>query len=109
MIPGLGRSPGEGNDYSLQNSGLENSIDKGAWQAIVHGAARGQTYLNNFHFTGGPVVKDPPCKPCKVGNAGLIPDQGTKIPHAVGQLSLPVVTTKLVYSGVGKPISKLRK
>ena len=35
-IPGLGRSPGEGNGYPLQYSGLENSMDRGTWQAIVH-------------------------------------------------------------------------
>ena len=33
LIPGLGRSPGEGNSYSLQYSGLENSMDRGAWKA----------------------------------------------------------------------------
>ena len=33
LIPGLGRSPGEGNGYSLQYSCLENSMDRGAWQA----------------------------------------------------------------------------
>ena len=33
VIPGLGRSPGEGNGYSLQYSCLENSMDRGAWQA----------------------------------------------------------------------------
>ena len=33
-IPGLGRSPGEGNSYLLQYSGLENSMERGAWQAI---------------------------------------------------------------------------
>ena len=33
LIPGLLRSPGEGNSYPLQYSGLENSMDKGAWQA----------------------------------------------------------------------------
>ena len=38
-IPGLGRSPGEGNDYLLQYSCLENSMDRGAWQAVVHGIA----------------------------------------------------------------------
>ena len=32
-IPGLGRSPGEGSSYPLQYSGLENSMDRGAWQA----------------------------------------------------------------------------
>ena len=37
MIPGLGRSPGDGKGYPLQYSGLENSMDRGTWQAIVHG------------------------------------------------------------------------
>ena len=37
LIPGLGRSPGEGNSYPLQYSGLENSMGKGAWQATAHG------------------------------------------------------------------------
>ena len=50
-ILGLGRSPGEGNGYSLQYSCLENSMDRGAWQATVHGVARGQTPLSDFHFT----------------------------------------------------------
>ena len=36
-IPGLGRSPGEGSGYPLQYSGLGNSMDRGAWQATVHG------------------------------------------------------------------------
>ena len=39
LIPGLGRSPGEGNDNSLQYSCLGNPMDRGAWQAIVHGVA----------------------------------------------------------------------
>ena len=36
---GLGRSPGEGNGYPLQYFGLENSMDRGAWQATVQGHA----------------------------------------------------------------------
>ena len=36
-IPGLGRFPGERNGYQLQYSGLENSMDRGAWWAKVHG------------------------------------------------------------------------
>ena len=45
-IPGLGRSPGEGNSgYPLQYSGLENSID-----SIVHGVTKCRTRLNDFHF-----------------------------------------------------------
>ena len=39
-IPGLGRSPGEGNGNPLQYSCLENPIDGGAWRAAVHGVAR---------------------------------------------------------------------
>ena len=43
LIPGLGRSPGEGNDNPLQYSCLENSIDTGAWQATVHAVVKSQT------------------------------------------------------------------
>ena len=39
-IPGSGRSPGEGNGNPLQCSCLENLMDRGAWQAIVHGITR---------------------------------------------------------------------
>ena len=42
-IPGLGRSSGEGNGYPLQYSGLENSMDRGAWRATVHGLAKSWT------------------------------------------------------------------
>ena len=45
-IPGLGRSPGEGNGYALQCSGLENSMN-----CIVHGVAKSQTLLTTFTFT----------------------------------------------------------
>ena len=40
LIPGSGRSPGEGNGNPLQYSYLENPMDRGAWQATVHGVAR---------------------------------------------------------------------
>ena len=49
-IPVLGRPPGEGNSYPLQYSGLENSMDRGNWQAIVHGVTKSQTRLSDFHF-----------------------------------------------------------
>ena len=39
-IPGLGRSPGEGNGNPLRYSCLENPRDRGAWQAIVHAVAK---------------------------------------------------------------------
>ena len=42
-IPGLGRSPGEGNGYLLQYSCLENPIDRGTWWATIHEVAKSQT------------------------------------------------------------------
>ena len=42
-IPGLVRSPKEGNGYPLQYSCLENSMDRGAWWATVHGVTKNQT------------------------------------------------------------------
>ena len=49
-IPGLGSSPGEGNDNPLQYSGLENSMDRAAWQAIVHHwVTKSETRLSDFH------------------------------------------------------------
>ena len=47
-IPGLGRSPGEGNSYPLQYSGLENSTD-----CIVHGVAKSQTWLTVHNYKDG--------------------------------------------------------
>ena len=43
LIPGLGRSPGEGNGNPLQYSCLENSMDRGTWQATVHGVPESRT------------------------------------------------------------------
>ena len=45
-IPGLGSSPGEGNGYAHQYSGLENSMD-----CTIHGVAKNQTRLRDFHLT----------------------------------------------------------
>ena len=50
-IPGLGRSPGEGNDNPLQYSCLENPMDRRAWWAAVHGVAKSRTRLSDFTFT----------------------------------------------------------
>ena len=50
-IPGLGRSPGEGNGNPLQYSCLENPKDGGAWWATVQGVAKSQTWLSDFTFT----------------------------------------------------------
>ena len=51
-FPGLGRSPGEGKDYPLQYSGLENSMD-----CIVHGVAKSRTQLSDFYFHQYPSKK----------------------------------------------------
>ena len=51
-IPGSGRSPGEGNDNPLQC--LENPMDRGAWQAAVHGVSR----------VGHDIVTKPPARHC---------------------------------------------
>ena len=47
---GSGRSPGEGNGYPLQYSCLENSMDRGAWRATLHGVAKSQTRLEDQHL-----------------------------------------------------------
>ena len=44
-IPGLGRTPEEGNSYPLQYPGLENSMD-----CVIHGVAKSWTQLSDFHF-----------------------------------------------------------
>ena len=47
-IPGLGRSPREGNSYPLQCSCLENPSDRGAWWAAVYGVAQSRTQLKQL-------------------------------------------------------------
>ena len=49
-IPGSGRSPGKGNGNLLQYSCLENSKDRRAWKATLHGVAKSWTGLSNYHF-----------------------------------------------------------
>ena len=51
LIPGLGRSPGEGNHNSVQYSCLGNPMDGGAWEAVVHGVAKSLIRLSDFTFT----------------------------------------------------------
>ena len=74
MIPGLGRSSGEGKGYPLQYSGLENSMD-----CIVHGVTKGQTQLSDFCFSLSQVaLKNPPIGKEPIGkeptNAGDVRD-----------------------------------
>ena len=47
LIPGSGKSPREGNGNPLQYSCLENSMDRGAWQAMVYRVTKSQTRLTN--------------------------------------------------------------
>ena len=64
LIPGSGRCPGEGNGNPLQYSFQRNSMDIGAWWAIVHGVARVRHYL---------VTKPPPPPPgigARIGHKG---------------------------------------
>ena len=49
LIPGSGRSPGEGNGRPLQYSCLGNHMDRGAWQATSHGVAKSRTRLSDWH------------------------------------------------------------
>ena len=49
--PRLGRSPGEGKGNPLQYSRLENSMDRGAWRAMVHGVAKSWTWLSDFSLS----------------------------------------------------------
>ena len=51
LIPGSGRSAGEGNGNLLQYSCLENPIDRRAWRATVHGVTKSWTPLIDFPFT----------------------------------------------------------
>ena len=50
LIPGSGRSPGEGNGNPLQYSCLENPMDRGAWWATVHRVAKSQTGLSDYTY-----------------------------------------------------------
>ena len=47
LLPGSGRFPGEGNGNPLQYSCLENSMDRGAWWATVHGVTKSWTQLSD--------------------------------------------------------------
>ena len=79
LVPGLGRSPGEGHGHSLQYSCLENPMDRGAWWATVHGACQ------------APHPWDSPGRNIGVGCHFLLQgifstQDGTQVSHTAGQL-----------------------
>ena len=51
LVPGSGRSPGEGDGNPLQYSSLENSKNRGTWWTAVHGVPKSWTRLSDFTFT----------------------------------------------------------
>ena len=73
--PWVERSPGEGNGNPLQYSCLENSMDKGAWRAIVPEIAKSWTSLSDYTlgFPGGSDDKE---SVCNAGDLGSIPGLG---------------------------------
>jgi len=78
LIPGLGRSPGEGKCYPLQYPGLENSMD-----SIVHGVTKSRTWLSNLHTQSQILLSE--SESCSIVSNSLQP-QGLCSPwNSVGQ------------------------
>ena len=108
LIPGLGISPEEGNGYPLQYSCQEHPMDRGAWQATVHGVENSWTQLNDSHththththtlrvglawWLSG---KDPPAN---AGDASFIPGSGRSPGEGNGN--------PLQYSCLGNPMDR---
>ena len=85
LIPGSGRSPGEGNGNPLQYSCLRNPMDRGDWWPTVHRVAKSGTRLSDFtllslfsHWASQVVlvVKNPPVNVGEVTDSSLIPGLG---------------------------------
>ena len=84
-IPGLGKSPGGRNGNPLQYSGLENSMDRGAWWATVHRVEKSQMGLNDFdfHFWGFPGSSAGKESTCNAGAPGWIPELGRSLGEGI--------------------------
>ena len=74
-IPGLGRAPGEGHGNPLQCSCLVNSMDRGAWWAMVHGVTKNQTQLSMHGFLSpdGLSCERVSRRQCVITGAALVP------------------------------------
>ena len=89
-IPGQGRSPGERNSNPLQYSCLENSTDRGAWQATVHWVAKSRTRLSYFSFFfSGPYQDFPDSSvgkesACNAGDPSSTPGLGRSSGKVIG-------------------------
>ena len=121
-IPGLGRSPGEGNGNPLQYSCLENSMDGRAWQATVHGVTKESdtTEQLTFTITGAsqvaPVVQNIPANAGDIRDVGLIPGLGRSPGDANGyqlqysclENSMDRVTWQVTVHEVAKSRTQLK-
>ena len=88
LVPGSGRSPAGGNGNPLQYSCLENPMDRGAWQAIVHEVTKSQTGLKQLSthawgFAHSSVGKE---FACNTGDPGSIPGSGRSSGEGIGFL-----------------------
>ena len=109
LIPGLGRSPGEGNGNPLQYSRLENSMEGGAWWAIVHGVAKSQIRLSDFTL-GFPDSSAGKESTCNAGDLGSIPELGRSPREGKGyplQYSGLENSMDCIVYGVAKSLTQL--
>ena len=72
LIPGSGRSPGEGNGNPLEYSCLENPMDRGGWRAIVHGVSQSQNLENSSAPSSSTPVSWPRPLPPSLEEAGSL-------------------------------------
>ena len=86
LIPGMGRSPGEGNSNPLQYSCLENSMDGGGWWAIVHGVTKSQTRLSDYTL---PVVDTQICSFNTTKGCVRVQEGREELLHVQGQEGQP--------------------